>query len=149
MQCIIHMTSSLLRTCCSCWWRLIAVAWLVSSRSPEVEMKIISSLHQRFASFPRTNTASCMLLMIPHLFSSALSLWSPLLTIFLLALNTIHLCPLTLAFIISRLHSLLLHPGSGSKDRLCLACWSCLSSSPLPTVLKEHTRRWLNTLNIV
>lgn len=43
--------------------------------------------------------------------------------------------------------SFLLYQGSGNKDKLCLVCWSCLSSSPLPTVLKEHTRRWLNTLN--
>lgn len=43
------------------------------------------------------------------------------------------------------LHSplLLFHPDSGSSDRQCLAYWSWLSSSPLPTVLKERTRRWV------
>lgn len=64
------------------------------------------------------------------------------------SLNIICLSPLRLAFIF-HLHSLfLLYQGSGNKDKLCLVCWSCLSSSPLPTVLKERTRRWLNTLNM-
>ena len=137
---ITHTTVFILRTFCSCWWRRCL-------SSPKLKWERLIFSTEEWHPFFSLNTALLMLLMIPHLFSSASShLALPSHHLSLPALNTIHLCLLTLAFIIFRLHSLLLlHSGSGTKDRLYLACWSCLSSCPLPTALTEHTRRWLIT----
>lgn len=101
--------------------------------SSKVEMKIASCLF--------TNSASIILSFFSY---SSLIPSQPHSSVFLPALYSVHICTLILNIPNFHLRSLLLlHPDSGTSDRLCLAYWSCLSSSPLPTVLKEHTRRWL------